>query len=54
MAHRSLGDEENLSHPLIDSQHIGHQWTDSWNTALVTEALKMKNKKKKPTCNTNP
>lgn len=47
MAHRSLGDEENLSHPLIDSQHIGHQWTDSWNTALVTEALKMKNKKKK-------
>lgn len=47
MTHLSLGDEENLSDPLIDSQHIGHQWTDSWNTARVTEAVKMINKKKK-------
>lgn len=44
MAHRSLGVEENLSHPLIDSEHIGHQQTDSWNTPLVTEDDKQEKK----------
>lgn len=57
MAPSILGGEENLTHPLIDSQHIGHQWTDRWNSALVvdiTEAVKTINKKKKHACNNNP